>query len=460
MDSTSNKEILKSSPPVDVAPFDHLLGNNAPSKSDPTHEGHPEVWQLRTDQKLVLSAILMAGYGVSSYLFGAENPAFTHTCSDQNTNNPDQCFPDCDWNEYLRKISTKSFWPNVICQNRHVSTLSGYLRKSPDVKTRREIIQTGDGGIVALDWAEYDPYISPEAWTATSPTLLLIHGLNGHSEEAYIKYMMLLAHRKGWRSVGFNHRGCGNTKLLTPRPYNGANTADICAAINHIHRRWPLSTLYAAGFSLGANLLVKYLGQEKENTPVLGAVSVSNPWDLAKNTEVCMGTTLEGKIYSLALTHELKNYVKEHRSVFDKVKGLDVDEVLRSTTIKEFDERATVPLWGYSSLQEYYQDASSARYLSDVQVPLMAINALDDPVVSKDCIPVQEFKQKQNLILVTTRQGGHIGWSEGFNPTSGASWAEKLAIVFLDSVQSKAASTTNLVQGNDFLKNVTMSSRL
>ncbi|CAM9658270.1 unnamed protein product, partial [Choristocarpus tenellus] len=108
----------------------------------------------------------------------------------------------------------------------------------------------------ALDWRNRDEGESD--LTPETPTVLVIHGLNGSSSEGCILYAMDLAHSRGWRAVAMNHRGCGGTFLSSGWTYNGAFTGDVRLAVSHIRHRYPMSPVFAVGYSLGANLLVKY----------------------------------------------------------------------------------------------------------------------------------------------------------------------------------------------------------
>mmetsp|Transcript_30101 Transcript_30101/g.39635 ORF Transcript_30101/g.39635 Transcript_30101/m.39635 type:complete len:474 (+) Transcript_30101:170-1591(+) len=443
-------------PDVDEAPFGILPVNKSNAqqlhekstlKSDhelkikvlPPHEA----WNSYSNLQVFVAILGLFGYTIFKNMSAAENAVLTCSSSVDSSGKSDSKMRSVREN-IIRNIIKTKYWPNLFCMNRDMSTIMGYIRKCPPISTRRELIKTEAGGRVGLDWTEWTPSLSITPWTPSTPTLLLIHGLNGHSEESYIRYMMQLAHQKGWRSVAFNHRGCGNTKLYTPVGYNGAFTGDIRAAVCHIKRRWPDSTLYAAGFSLGANLLVKYLGEEGDATPVAGAVAVSNPWDFQKNEEVAKGTTLHGLAYSVALTHELKKYIRQHRAVFESSKDIDVDEILRCLTIREFDEKATVPVWGYENVKAYHEDSVSADYVPKVKIPLLAIQALDDPVVSRRGIPYDHFRTNPNTFLVTTERGGHIGWGEGTsNPLLNASWAEKLTISFLSELHTAISPSSS-----------------
>ncbi len=47
-----------------------------------------------------------------------------------------------------------------------------------------------------------------------------------------------------------------------------------------VQERYPSSELLAAGWSLGGNILVRYVGEEGDQCPISAAASLCNPLDL------------------------------------------------------------------------------------------------------------------------------------------------------------------------------------
>eukprot|EP00611_Tribonema_gayanum_P023700 TRINITY_DN5047_c0_g2_i1.p3 TRINITY_DN5047_c0_g2~~TRINITY_DN5047_c0_g2_i1.p3 ORF type:complete len:276 (+),score=67.55 TRINITY_DN5047_c0_g2_i1:2683-3510(+) len=275
---------------------------------------------------------------------------------------------------------------------------------------------------------------------------------------------MAMAHARGWRAAAFNHRGCGGTELSSPWGYNGAFTGDIRLAINNLHHRFPGAPVMAAAYSLGANLLVKYLGEEGRHgcAPLAAAVVVSNPWTL-EATHVSGEQAaphhgpldwIVGRAYGLLLTLGLRMYVKRHQHLTGLIgrEDLDMEGALKATQLAHFDKALTVPMWGYEDLTHYHVDASSWRYLADVKVPLMCINAADDPLVPPSMWPPsQTLEANPNVIFVSTKGGGHIGWCQGANPLKGLSWADEVLIEYLAAAletrgaeETAAAATSRL----------------
>jgi predicted alpha/beta-fold hydrolase len=122
-----------------------------------------------------------------------------------------------------------------------------------------------DGGQLALDWTPTRP--TPE--TASMPTFIVVTGLTGGSQEAYVcslleQLTLVEPHQRDdteqqpvCRGVVMNFRGCGNTSITTPRLYSGAWTDDLRYVVTYIQQQCPGAELGAVGFSLGSNVLVK-----------------------------------------------------------------------------------------------------------------------------------------------------------------------------------------------------------
>jgi predicted alpha/beta-fold hydrolase len=72
-----------------------------------------------------------------------------------------------------------------------------------------------------------------------------------------------------------------------PKTFHAGLTADTKEVMDAIYRRHgATSQVIAVGFSLGANILAKYLGEEGSRAKVDGAVLLSNPWDFCSGTDL------------------------------------------------------------------------------------------------------------------------------------------------------------------------------
>lgn len=140
-----------------------------------------------------------------------------------------------------------------------------------------ELLKTPDGGTISIDWA---PPLSVKPADNT-PTLVLLHGLTGGSFESYIRDLVdTMTRVHGYRCVVFNARACADTALTSPQLFSGGYTDDLRLAVKHIRTTLPGAKLMGAGFSMGSNILMNYMAEESDQCEFLGAMSVSNPFDM------------------------------------------------------------------------------------------------------------------------------------------------------------------------------------
>ncbi|SAM03354.1 hypothetical protein [Absidia glauca] len=302
-----------------------------------------------------------------------------------------------------------------------------------DILYQREYLGMEDGGEIALDWF---PALPDEKDTLIdTPTLVCLHGLTGGSHESYIRGILevVTAAPFSYRSVVINSRGCGKSELKTPQLFCGAYTEDARVAFKRIARQMkPGTPLIAIGFSLGANILVKYLGEEGDQAPVTAAISVANPFDFVRSSEYLDGSLIGRNVYSAAMATNLKNLYTLHEDMLIKSDKVRKEEVMAATTLRQFDEAATRRIFDYASVHDYYFDASSSRKIEHIKVPLLCLNALDDPIAHHECLPVKEVEANPNVVLATTPYGGHIGWFEHFQRPS--RWMNKPLVEFITAI--------------------------
>ncbi|RCI01911.1 hypothetical protein CU098_010711 [Rhizopus stolonifer] len=330
-----------------------------------------------------------------------------------NANNRVVSFPDYIAEKCPSLVGPKAIYhPTSYLFNGHLQTAyAAYYNYAPTVNAvqyERELITMPDGGTVALDWTPTKEGLEKDE----TPTLVVLHGLTGGSHESYIRCLLevLTFPPFNYRAVVMNCRGCADSELTTPQMYSGGYTGDLKIALAHIQKRLaPNTPLVGIGFSLGSNVLVKYLGEERENAPFKAAISVANPFDFKSAMEQLHSTYLGKKVYSTAMANNLK---RTHKDVMEKGGLIDSDKIMTAQTIREFDDACTRRMFGFTTVDNYYRDASSCRFIEHVKVPLLCLNALDDPIAAASCIPYEEIKINPHVVLATTAYGGHLGWFE------------------------------------------------
>ncbi|GLC76834.1 hypothetical protein PLESTF_001846100 [Pleodorina starrii] len=329
--------------------------------------------------------------------------------------------------------------PLPFMTNPHVETiLAAKTRSKPPLRYKREILMTADGGCVALDWEHLE---ADKSLPEDAPVLVLLPGLTGGSGDSYVSHAVVSARAAGIRAVVFNSRGTADSPVLTPQFYSASFTGDTRAVISHVARRFPRSrALLAAGWSLGANILLRYLGEEGAATPLRAAVSMCNPFNLTVSNQ---GLTRGfNRIYDLNLARSLQRIFSKHAPLWTGMPPpFRPDEVTRGSTIRHFDECITIHSFGWPSVDAYYAGSSSSLSVALITVPTLCIQALDDPIAPKEATPFEALRQNPNCTLVTTLTGGHLGWVAGPDAPFGAPWTDKVMFEWLNSVMSELEAT-------------------
>ncbi|KAK7263966.1 hypothetical protein RJT34_31566 [Clitoria ternatea] len=322
----------------------------------------------------------------------------------------------------------------LIASNRHLETIfAAFFRSVPDVRLRRECLRTQDGGAVALDWVSGDDRRLPP----DSPLLILLPGLTGGSEDAYVRHMLVRARSNGWRVVVFNSRGCGDSPVTTPQFYSASFLGDMREVVSHVTARYPNANVYAVGWSLGANILVRYLGQESHNCPLSGAVSLCNPFNLVVADEDFRKGF--NKIYDKALSKALCKIFKKHALLFEDIGGeYNIPLAAKAKSVREFDDGLTRVSFGFKSVDEYYSNSSSSDSIKHVKTPLLCIQAANDPIAPYRGVPREDIEENPNCLLVVTSKGGHLGWVAGDGAPLGDPWTDPLVMEFIQHLETGA----------------------
>ncbi|XP_028253816.1 phospholipase ABHD3-like isoform X2 [Parambassis ranga] len=327
-------------------------------------------------------------------------------------------------------VVAERFSPTPWCWGGRLQTLVCVLLKSrPPVTYRNELIRTVDGGQISLDWVDNRASVSyPES--STRPTVLILPGLTGNSQQSYVLHAINQATRRGYRCVVFNNRGLGGEELLTPITYCAANTSDLECVVRHVKELYPRSPLIGAGVSMGGMLLLNYLARKRTEAGMVAGITISAPFDALKSSD-SMEEPLNWLLFNKYLTRGLCGAVTRHRKILEKV--VDVDYVLKARTIREFDERFTSLLFGYKSCIEYYHDASPSKKLPNTTVPILCLNAADDPFSPQNAFPVSIVQSLPNVALLLTAHGGHIAFLQGLFP-QGEGYMERVFDQFVQAV--------------------------
>lgn len=335
-----------------------------------------------------------------------------------------------------------------LIKNRHQETIFAALFRSlPKVTFRRECLRTADNGTVALDWpvGGADCEMGTDYHTKDgSPVLILLPGLTGGSGDTYVRHLLIRAWKRGWNVVVFNSRGCAASPVTSPQFYSASFTEDLRQVVKHVGGLFPSSRLYAAGWSLGGNILVRYIGQEGDKCLLTGAISLCNPFNLViADEDFHKGFN---NVYDFSLARALRRIFKKHVSLFECIGGeYNIPKAATARTVRDFDDGLTRVSFGYKSVDDYYKDASSSRSIKDVKIPLLCIQADDDPIAPSRGIPRAEILENRYCFLVVTPSGGHLGWVAGDEAPFGAPWTDPLVVDYLELLEKFAKDNIPLL---------------
>ncbi|KAG7461097.1 hypothetical protein MATL_G00206320 [Megalops atlanticus] len=365
---------------------------------------YSELWKVCVDYvfrpyTMVVGTITAVAY----YLWGCEGETPILVCSD-------------GFRVFLERhcpVVAERFRPTPWCWGGRLQTLVRVLIKSsPSVTYRNELIRTRDGGQISLDWVDNTSSTTyPEC--STRPTVLILPGLTGNSQQTYVLHAVSQATRRGYRSVVFNNRGFGGEELLTPLTFCAADTSDLERVIQHVKEVFPQAPLLGTGVSLGGMLLLNYLARKGNEAELLAGLTLSVSWDTLESC-ASLERPINWLLFNRHLTGNLCRAINRHRKMLETV--VDVEHVLKARTIREFDERYTSVMFGYKSCRDYYVDASPGYKLPQTAIPVLCLNAADDPFSPKHALPLSLAQRLPNVALLVTAHGGHIGFLEGLFP--------------------------------------------
>lgn len=321
----------------------------------------------------------------------------------------------------------EDFSPAWWCPGPHSQTVWRRLwGEIPFVSLRRERWETPDLDFLDLDFLDPGPVPAQEGQT---PVVLLLHGLEGSSRAKYILGMLRMVQSLGWRGVALNFRSCSGEINRQRRFYHSGETTDLDWVVRRLIDRHPAAPLFLIGFSLGGNVLLKWLGEQGERAPdaVRKGVAISVPFDLSAAARLIDRgfSRVYGKVFLATLKR--KALIKERQ-----YPGLiDPRKVERIQSFAEFDDQVTAPIHGFKDGPDYWTQSSSQHFLNGIRRPTLLINAQNDPFLPSAYFPSRIIAESKWLTADFPASGGHAGFVQGRWPWSASYWTESRVKAFL-----------------------------
>lgn len=312
----------------------------------------------------------------------------------------------------------------------HLQTIwAGLGRPRRLIPFAREVLPTDDGDELILDHVPGQP---------GTPRVLVLHGLEGSAHSLHAHGLASLVTRLGWRATLLNFRSCARDpedlrrRLCNKRPrlYHSGVSDDLDLVVRILMAREPQVSIYAVGFSLGGNVLLKWLGEQGASSALRAASTISVPYDLAAAARFLERPI--GRIYAQHFLSRLKPKALELVTRFpaDTV-HLDPNQIRKARTFAEFDAAVTAPLHGFGSAAAYYAEAGAISHLPAIRTPTLCISSVDDPFFPEEALARSRAAAAAAVRFAVTSWGGHAGFVAGPSPWRAIYWAEEEAISWL-----------------------------
>lgn len=314
----------------------------------------------------------------------------------------------------MRTIDS-TYTPPFVLKSAHLNTITPNLfRKVTGVEYQRIRVETWDGDFIDLDISSRQ----------SKNAVVILHGLEGNSNRAYARGMVKAVNQTGRDAIVMNQRGCSGEPNRLVSAYHSGKTDDLDYILNHLYNQY--ESIDLIGFSLGGNIILKYLGEQATTVhqKIGRSVAISTPIDL-KDSATQLGK-FQNQIYMRRFMKTLrqKTLFKIHR--FPNC-GIHETDLIKCKTFTDFDNLYTAPIHGFQDAEDYWNKCSSLFDLGQIQTPTLLINALDDPFLGKNCYP--NHIQNDLFHLIMPKYGGHVGF--GDFPLNSETWLEKTCVQFL-----------------------------
>ena len=261
--------------------------------------------------------------------------------------------------------------------------------------------------------------------------LVLVHGLEGSSESGYARSMAAAALEAGYVVHRYNMRGCGGSPWHPKANYHSGQTGDLLHVARERKRASGLP-LFAVGYSLGGNIVLKLAGDLGEHGGDLFAAvcSVSAPIGLGRTSVQATGEP-RNILYRRRFVAKLKERVRRRNHMAPDL--FPLGPLAQVHSIYDFDDLYTAQIFGFGSADNYYRTQSSNQFLEHIRIPTLLVHAKDDPMVPFAMYSQPELERNPCLRLIAVEHGGHLGFLPAMDPRF---WLDALIVSWLAEIRS------------------------
>ncbi len=296
------------------------------------------------------------------------------------------------------------FMPHWSMAGCHVQTIfRHFLRPSHPQSLERTEIATHDDDFLEV-------FSSPGHQPET-PVVVIGHGMEGNERSSCVQGLCELLDAAGWGSVVMVHRSCGSRMNRACRLYHSGDTADLATVVDWSLARSPGRPHFVVGYSLSGNQVIKWYGTQGASIPerVIAAAAVSPPFKLDV-TVGAIGSALGG-LYERRF---LRSLVPKALAKASQHPGsLDVQQIRRARTLRDFDDAVTAVIHGFRDASDYYERSACGQFIEHVGRPLLVLASRDDPFSPNPVAGERACAANPWITARFSAHGGHLGFIEG-----------------------------------------------
>ena len=288
----------------------------------------------------------------------------------------------------------------LLLFNSYLETLIPYFSaRGKGVAYERERLELEDGDFLDLDWVR----------NQGDKLLVVTHGFEGNTQDVFMEQSAAYFSAHGYDVLLWNLRSCSAELNRLPRFYHHGDIEDLDAVIRHGKQSKSYDEISLVGFSLGGAILINYLGSTLPKEKVKCAVAVSVPLDI-NETSHTIGSGWNKFILERNFLNKIKKKVLKKAKQFPEL--ISEEKVRSISSLQQMHEEVVLLLNGYSSNEAYHTQWSCLQSLHQVDLPLLIINAKNDPLLSSGDFPYTFCEKSPNVHLETPKFGGHVGFSK------------------------------------------------
>lgn len=301
----------------------------------------------------------------------------------------------------------QEFKPHTLLRNPHSMTIAANFWQRPVPLLGSSVTR----------WFETEPGTKIRAechWQSDArqhPTLVILHGLEGSCDSGYIRGTAEKAWVAGFNVVRMNQRNCGGTEEMTNTLYHSGLSGDVLAVVTELIEQDGMPEVFAVGFSMGGNLVLKMAGELGADAPdeLRAVVAVAPALDLS----ACADALAEPRnfIYERHFVRRLKRRMRLKASLFPELFPLkEITEFDGIATVRDFDELITARFCDFRGASDYYARSSASMVIADIRLPTLIITSKDDPFVPYRPFQNPAITGNPNITLIATERGGHCAF--------------------------------------------------